>query len=1044
MTVMRFLFSAHFSCLCCSDVFGFMMATLVHSLTQLLQDCGDAVLDGSRTLTLFTPTLQYLTLLFQQHLLLRKQVHGFQALPSHPADSTVILQTQFLFDMLQKTLSVKLVHPVSCGLPVPVNIFPFKSLRRLELRCIPLHCLQGLRSLYSQLEILICSKCIVTLEEMISLCAGDLSSALPWLELHTLNFSYNRISVLDHSLQLLNVLKALDLSHNHVQQCAEHLMALTELEYLNLAYNYLSSVPLLSLQSQTRLVTLVLRNNELQNIDGVEQLVNLQHVDFSYNLLLKHAVLSPLFLLHKMKTVHLEGNPLFFQRDHRIATVHHLSPKAACPHLLLDGEPLSASELMHLQKEGLVTAQSLRSSPAEGSGADHTGLESSCTADLSDSFSAGDSGPTQLPRKKSKVRVRRASISEPSDMEQDCSTHTSDMILQHQEVIERINSFRDLFGVDWLQYRCQLEGDIGMAPEPETATSVKHFAPDDPQSALNVALPCKSRLQEPQEFSTSVNGSLEILVNAESEEKKLKAEAPLWDLARMEKELTNHRKGEEWKKDNPEADLCPPVLVCPVQGEWSECVQNPWIFLRLTSRYMVEVDLQDGHDLQRQELQSLLKINTSEISWKWKDEAKLLPLLELQFDYICRDRQQLRYVVLDDSPEISIKSLLQILYPALEKNLERMERQNKEPLKLQCLKCKTEFNEPQRPGVKNFYIGEKGWSNSEPAEKDGDMGVNTSSNICPSCTSDHVVLLPPEIKPEEQRSSTPVPSAEPLQNLRSSSLPELETSESPLVPVVKYGRNLEFLAIVVMSNRNMYILEVIDEIRGQPSNWLKINEVHHLSKLRYLSLGLWSQSLHIQFEKPGASYSLLTRNKNRCDKFYQCIMDTMDESPPHFRSAFCVLPKERMNPQHHLWPLLLTELSDSEIRKRQRPPFFYMLAYILQDEMSSPVSLLVTPATLYLLEENHQWEFTPEVFPGGGITVKQKQPISCISSVHLFQMMSCCIQLRIYDESQHCESLWHLQTECSDVVRDLLEFLRGPWEALYRIKFNIVMHRLID
>nr|XP_033801560.1 serine/threonine-protein kinase 11-interacting protein isoform X2 [Geotrypetes seraphini]XP_033801561.1 serine/threonine-protein kinase 11-interacting protein isoform X2 [Geotrypetes seraphini] len=1183
-----------------------MMATLVHSLTQLLQDCGDAVLDGSRTLTLFTPTLQYLTLLFQQHLLLRKQVHGFQALPSHPADSTVILQTQFLFDMLQKTLSVKLVHPVSCGLPVPVNIFPFKSLRRLELRCIPLHCLQGLRSLYSQLEILICSKCIVTLEEMISLCAGDLSSALPWLELHTLNFSYNRISVLDHSLQLLNVLKALDLSHNHVQQCAEHLMALTELEYLNLAYNYLSSVPLLSLQSQTRLVTLVLRNNELQNIDGVEQLVNLQHVDFSYNLLLKHAVLSPLFLLHKMKTVHLEGNPLFFQRDHRIATVHHLSPKAACPHLLLDGEPLSASELMHLQKEGLVTAQSLRSSPAEGSGADHTGLESSCTADLSDSFSAGDSGPTQLPRKKSKVRVRRASISEPSDMEQDCSTHTSDMILQHQEVIERINSFRDLFGVDWLQYRCQLEGDIGMAPEPETATSVKHFAPDDPQSALNVALPCKSRLQEPQEFSTSVNGSLEILVNAESEEKKLKAEAPLWDLARMEKELTNHRKGEEWKKDNPEADLCPPVLVCPVQGEWSECVQNPWIFLRLTSRYMVEVDLQDGHDLQRQELQSLLKINTSEISWKWKDEAKLLPLLELQFDYICRDRQQLRYVVLDDSPEISIKSLLQILYPALEKNLERMERQNKEPLKLQCLKCKTEFNEPQRPGVKNFYIGEKGWSNSEPAEKDGDMGVNTSSNICPSCTSDHVVLLPPEIKPEEQRSSTPVPSAEPLQNLRSSSLPELETSESPLsqglqsrgidtiladlggdtslfdgsgsvcteeqsqlcmirkeeaslesnnsfpgnknpgsscsdvsctrsqeeksphsplsrtntsggslmgsyhygsppqgsamplptqdqepeeiwqlslplnfmlrmedfrqvdhrlklfldmeifkenmeefqcymkVPVVKYGRNLEFLAIVVMSNRNMYILEVIDEIRGQPSNWLKINEVHHLSKLRYLSLGLWSQSLHIQFEKPGASYSLLTRNKNRCDKFYQCIMDTMDESPPHFRSAFCVLPKERMNPQHHLWPLLLTELSDSEIRKRQRPPFFYMLAYILQDEMSSPVSLLVTPATLYLLEENHQWEFTPEVFPGGGITVKQKQPISCISSVHLFQMMSCCIQLRIYDESQHCESLWHLQTECSDVVRDLLEFLRGPWEALYRIKFNIVMHRLID
>ncbi|XP_030066151.1 serine/threonine-protein kinase 11-interacting protein isoform X1 [Microcaecilia unicolor] len=1192
-----------------------MMATLVHSLTQLLQDCGDAVLDGSRTLTLFTPTLQHLTRLFEQHLLLRKQVHGFQALPSHPADSTAILQTQFLFDMLQKTLSVKLVHPLSCGLQTPVNIFPFKSLRRLELRCIPLHCLQGLRSIYSQLEILICSKCIITLEEMISLCAGDLSSALPWLELHTLNFSYNRISALDHSLQLLNVLKVLDLSHNSLQQCAEYLMALTELEYLNLAYNYLSSVPVLSLRSQTLLVTLVLRNNELENIDGVEQLVNLQHVDLSYNLLLKHAVLAPLSSLHKMKTVHLEGNPLFFQRDHRIATVHHLSPKAASPCLILDGEPLSTSELMRLQKEGPVTSQALRSSAAEGSGTDHTGLESSCAGDLSDSYSAGDSGPTQLPRKKSKVRVRRASISEPSDVEQDYRTNTSDVILQHQDVIERINSFRDLFGVEWLQYRRQLEGEIVMVPEPETSTSINYFAPDL-HSTVSVVAPCKSTLQEPQEISTSVNDPLANL--AKDEEKKPNAEAPHWDLAKREKEQTNYEKGEEWKKENLEADLCPPVLVCPVQGEWSECLQNPWIFLRLNSRHMIEVDLQDGHDLQTQDLQSLLKIDTSEVSWKWKNEDKLLPLLELQFDYICRDRQQLRYVVLDDSPEISIKSLLQILYPVLEKNLERMERQNKEPVKLQCLKCKTEFSDLQRPGMKNFYIGEKSWNNSEPAGKDHVVGVHTFSSICPSCASDHVVLLPPEIKPEEQRSSTPVPSAESLQNLRSISLPELEASGSPSsqdllsrragtiladlggetsefdgpgtvctkeksklclegkeealldssnsfaghentgpsssssadlyctrshgensphssslsrtdtsggslmgsyqygsppqrsamplptqeqepeeiwqlslpmnfmlrmedfrqvdhrlklfldmevfkenmeefqcymkVPVVKYGRDSEFLAIVVVSSRNMYILEVTSEIRGQPSNWLKVDEVHHLSNLRYLGLGLWSQSLHIQFEKPGASYKLLIRNKNRCDKFYQCIMDTMDESPPHFRSTFCVLPKQRMNSQHCLWSLLLTELSDSALRKRQRPPFFYMLAYILQDDIRSPVSLLVTPATLYLLEESHQWEFTPapdqasesEDFSGGGVTVKQKQPIGCISSVHVFQVMSCCVQLRIYDETRHCESQWHLQTECSDVVRDLLEFLRGPWEALYRIKFNIVMHTVID
>lgn len=34
---------------------------------------------------------------------------GFVALPSHPTDSPIILQLQFLFDVLQKTLSLKVL-----------------------------------------------------------------------------------------------------------------------------------------------------------------------------------------------------------------------------------------------------------------------------------------------------------------------------------------------------------------------------------------------------------------------------------------------------------------------------------------------------------------------------------------------------------------------------------------------------------------------------------------------------------------------------------------------------------------------------------------------------------------------------------------------------------------------------------------------------------------------------------------------------------------------------------------------------------------------
>lgn len=46
---------------------------------------------------------------------------------------------------------------------------------------------------------ILCIFCI-TWQEVISSCGGDLSSALAWLELHTLNFSNNNIHSLDQSL----------------------------------------------------------------------------------------------------------------------------------------------------------------------------------------------------------------------------------------------------------------------------------------------------------------------------------------------------------------------------------------------------------------------------------------------------------------------------------------------------------------------------------------------------------------------------------------------------------------------------------------------------------------------------------------------------------------------------------------------------------------------------------------------------------------------------------------------------------------------------
>ncbi|XP_060007985.1 serine/threonine-protein kinase 11-interacting protein isoform X2 [Lagenorhynchus albirostris] len=386
--------------------------SLVWKLAGLLRESGDAVLSGRSTLSLLTAALQQLNHVFELHLgPWGPGQTGFVALPSHPADSPVILQLQFLFDVLQKTLSLKLVHVPGLGLPGPIKIFPFKSLRQLELRGVPLHCLHGLRAIYSQLETLICSRSLQALEELLSACGGDLCSALPWLALLSADFSYNTLTALDSSLRLLSALRFLNLSHNQVQDCEGFLMDLSELCHLDISYNHLRLVPRMG-PSGAALGTLILRGNELQSLHGLEQLRNLRHLDVAYNLLERHRELSPLWLLAELRKLCLEGNPLWFHPEHRAATARCLSPRArdAAAGFLLDGKALSLTDFQTSPSSGLGPMAPPLPRPVGST------TETSGGADLSDSPSSGGVVVQPPVRKvKSRVRVRRASISEPSD-----------------------------------------------------------------------------------------------------------------------------------------------------------------------------------------------------------------------------------------------------------------------------------------------------------------------------------------------------------------------------------------------------------------------------------------------------------------------------------------------------------------------------------------------------------------------------------------------------------------------------------------------------
>lgn len=61
-------------------------------------------------------------------------------------------------------------------------------------------------------------------------------------------------------------------------------------------------------------------------------------------------------------------------------------------------------------------------------------------------------------------------------------------------------------------------------------------------------------------------------------------------------------------------DLCQPVLVSQIEGEGDP--EPEWIFLRVTAKHVIEVELKAARVLHKLELKCLKNVETSELTWK--------------------------------------------------------------------------------------------------------------------------------------------------------------------------------------------------------------------------------------------------------------------------------------------------------------------------------------------------------------------------------------------------------------------------------------------
>ncbi|OVA12240.1 Leucine-rich repeat [Macleaya cordata] len=218
---------------------------------------------------------------------------------------------------LLTSLKVVSVLPPSIRDPTPLSLLPFGRLRVLELRGCDLStsAAKGLLELRHTLEKIICHNSTDALRHVFASRIVDIKASPVWNRLSFVSCACNGLILMDESLQLLPVVETLDLSRNRFAK-VDNLRKCTKLRHLDLGFNHLRTITSFT-EVASSIVKLVLRNNALTTLHGIENLKSVEGLDLSYNIISNFSELEIVASLPSLQSLWLEGNPICCARWYR-------------------------------------------------------------------------------------------------------------------------------------------------------------------------------------------------------------------------------------------------------------------------------------------------------------------------------------------------------------------------------------------------------------------------------------------------------------------------------------------------------------------------------------------------------------------------------------------------------------------------------------------------------------------------------------------------------------------------------------------------------
>ncbi|KAI4347277.1 hypothetical protein L6164_008100 [Bauhinia variegata] len=293
----------------------------LEKLVEFVEKQAGPLIEGTLVLKLNPAGLRYVQSRLEalhelESLLAGAPVDYLRAYVSDLGDHRALEQLRRILRLLTSLKVVSTLPPPGRD-PTPLSVLPFGRLKVLELRGCDLStsAAKGLLELRHTLEKIICHNSTDALRHVFASRIAEIKGSPQWNRLSFVSCACNGLLLMDESLQLLPAVETLDLSRNKFAK-VDNLQKCTRLKHLDLGFNHLRSIAPFS-QVSCHIVKLVLRNNALTTLRGIENLKSLEGLDLSYNIISNFSELEFLEGLSFLHSLWMEGNPLCCARWYR-------------------------------------------------------------------------------------------------------------------------------------------------------------------------------------------------------------------------------------------------------------------------------------------------------------------------------------------------------------------------------------------------------------------------------------------------------------------------------------------------------------------------------------------------------------------------------------------------------------------------------------------------------------------------------------------------------------------------------------------------------